>query len=82
MKQGASGLVLAAESAIGINPIECVILKNVSMNNTKKYMNKLDKQLIHRQSIYKNIDSSFKRHEGIMLSKKLKERYSQSFKTC
>ena len=44
------------------------------MNNTKKYMNKLDKQLIHRQNIYKNIDSSFKRHEGIMLSKKIKKK--------
>ncbi len=37
-------------------------------------MNKLDKQLIHRQNIYKNIDSSFKRHEGIMLSKKIKKK--------
>ena len=38
LKQGASGLVLAAESAIGINPVECVIfLKKCILGKNKKF---------------------------------------------
>ena len=39
LNQGASGLVLAAESAIGKNPIECVIFlkKCISAYNAKKF---------------------------------------------
>ncbi len=36
LKQGASGLVLAAESAIGINPIECVIFLKKCINEQYK----------------------------------------------
>ena len=38
LKQGASGLVLAAETAIGINPVECVIFLNKCINeHTKRF---------------------------------------------
>ena len=38
LKQGASGLVLAAESAIGINPVECVIfLKKCILGKNKNF---------------------------------------------
>lgn len=38
LKQGASGLVLAAESAIGINPVECVIfLKKCIVEKNKSF---------------------------------------------
>ena len=39
LNQGASGLVLAAESAIGKNPIDCVIFlkKCISAYNAKKF---------------------------------------------
>ena len=37
LKQGASGLVLAAETAIGENPIECVKFLKKSIKVFKKY---------------------------------------------
>ena len=43
LKQGAQGLVLAAETAIGIDPVNCVrflkkCIKNYKINNIKKYI--------------------------------------------
>jgi len=47
LKEGAEGLVLAAETAIGKNPVECVRFikrclmvykKNKNKKNTKKYL--------------------------------------------
>jgi Pyruvate kinase len=43
LKQGAEGLVLAAETAIGIDPVNCVrflkkCIKNYRNNNIRKYI--------------------------------------------
>ena len=39
LKQGASGLVLAAETAIGINPVGCVKFLKKSINVYRKFKN-------------------------------------------
>ena len=39
LKQGASGLVLAAETAVGINPVGCVKFIKKSINVYKKFKN-------------------------------------------